>query len=443
MPHKRLIIRRRLCQACFCLGCLLPTTVLLGWTVSRKLPAHVRRCEDDLGRRLGLVVRLRGIKYPQPGLTVYQELEVYDPETGQRVLDCQSLEAADSGQTLVLDPFGASVQLEQVGNLARLVMRRLRREALTDDRGWHSPPRSITLRGPRGEQTYEEVEFSLESAEGAECASLRFRLPQQQGPDRATLSVTRRASTESATTRIELDTGGVNLPLAIFAPWLDCQSLFGADARFCGSLWIDDAPDGNRGELRGDLSAINLDALVAARFPHILTGSATLHVEHATLEGGKVVEASGRLSSPSGMVGASLVDAAVSMLGCRWADARLARLPAQHREYQSLDIDFQIDAGALRLGGPRRAKTTHAAAATAILLDAEGRPLLFAPAKETVPLVWLVQMLAPRNDVQVPATKETASLIPWLPLMPSGRGAGGPVGDPSSPAARVRLESVR
>lgn len=440
MPLTSLIVRRRLCQACFCLGCLLPTTALLGWTVSRKLPGHVRRCEEDLSRRLGLVVRLRAVDYPQPGVAVYEGLQVYDPETGQAVMNCQSLEAAGNGQMLALDPLGASVELEQVGNLARLIMRRLRREALADDRGWHFPPRSVSLRGPRGEQTYEDVELVVESAEGAERASLRFRLPQQQGTDVATLAVTRRASTESATTRIELDTGDVALPLAIFAPWLDCQSLFGADARFRGTLWIDDAPAGSRGELRGDFSAIDLDALVAARFPHILTGSATLSVDHATLEAGKLVEASGRLSCPAGMVGASLLDAAVSMLGCRWADARPPRLTAKN--YRSLEIDFQIDAGVLRLAGERRAAKSSHANTGALLLDTDGRPLLFAPAREAVPLVWLVQMLVPRNDVQVPATKEIASLMPWLPLVPTGRRTGEP-GEPSIPAARVRLDPVR
>lgn len=441
MHHSRLTVRRRICQACFCIGCLLPTTVLLGWTVSRKSPGHVRRCEDDLGHRLGLVVRLRAVDYPQPGVAVYDGLELFDPETGQAVLSCQSLEAAYSGQTLDIDPLGASVQLDQVGNLARLVMRRLRREALTDESSWHSPPRSVTLRGPRGEQTYEDVEFLVESADAAERASLRFRLPQQQSSDAATLSISRRASTESATTRIELDTGGSEVPLAIFAPWLDCQSLFGAEARFRGTLWIDDTPGGSRGELCGDLSEIDLDTLVAARFPHILTGSAILHVAHATLEGGKLVEASGTLSSPSGMVGESLLHAAVSMLGCRWADARLAQRTPKNNPYRSLEITFQIDANGLRLARPnRRAETNNAAKPTAIVHDAEDRPLLLAPGRDAVPLVWLIQMLVPRNDLQVPATKETASLTAWLPLaplVPPGRRDG----DAIAPAARVRLES--
>lgn len=443
MHHSRLTVRRRICQACFCLGCLLPTTVLLGWTVARKSPGHVRRCEEDLSRRLGLVVRLRAVDYPQPGVTVYDGLEMYDPETGQAVLSCQSLEAAYSGQTLDIDPLGASVQLDQVGNLARLVMRRLRREALTDDRSWHSPSRSVTLRGPQGEQTYEDVELLVESADAAERASLRFRLPQQQSSDVATISISRRASTESAATRIELDTGGSDVPLAIFAPWLDCRSLFGAEARFRGTLWIDDAPGGSRGELRGELSDIDLDTLVASRFPHILTGSATLRVAHATLEGGKLVEASGTLSSPSGMVGESLLHAAVSMLGCRWADARLAQRTAKNRPYRSLEIAFQIDADGLRLARPNRAEeTSNAAQPMAIMHDPEGRPLLFAPRQHAVPAIWLIQMLVPRNDLQVPATKETASLIAWLPLaplVPPGRRDA----DAAAPAARVRLESGR
>jgi hypothetical protein len=439
MPSPRTIIRRRLCQACFCLGCLLPTTALLGWTASRKLPGHVRRCEEDIADRLGMVVRLKGIDYPQPGVVVYEGFELFDPETGRAVLNCRSLEAAGGGQSLALDPLGATVQLEQVSNLARLVMRRLRREALADDRSWQSPPRPVTLRGPHGEQTYEDVEFVVESAEGAERAWLRFRLPQQPTAEVATLSITRRASTDSATTRLELDTGGAALPLAMFAPWLECQSLFGAEASFRGTLWIDDAPGGSRAELRGELGAVDLDALVAARFPHVLTGRATLRVDRATVEEGRLMEASGSLSSPWGMVGESLLNAAVSMLGCRWSGDGLPERVGKHRDYRSLTIPFQLDAGGLRLGrsgGP--ADLGQAAKPSAILHDVTGRPLLLASGREAVPLVRLIQMLVPLNEVQVPATKETASLIPWLPVAPV-RPAGRHANGPTAPAARVRL----
>jgi hypothetical protein len=51
----------------------------------------------------------------------------------------------------------------------------------------------------------------------------------------------------------------------------------------------------------------------------------------------------------------------------------------------------------------------------AILADKSG-PLLMASSAEKIPVVALVRMLVPANEVQVPATRQTDWLIAHLPV---------------------------
>ena len=429
--HLQPSVRRRICRAIFCLGCLLPTTALLGWTVSRKLPGHVEQCEQRLSDLLGLDAHVERVTYPQPGLRLYEGIELSDPETGQPVLRCRWLELGQTGPVWVVRPAFVEVDSDQAGGLVRLLMRRLQRELPAAEASVRILPTRVTLRGPHDEQTYDDAECLIESTEAGDSATLRFRLAGVELNEAATVVVTRRHAAGASATRVSLDTAGAWLPVSMFAAWLDAQHVLGSDARFRGSLWIDQDARGRRGDLSGVLTDIDLETLVAARFPHVLTGRATLEIDRARIEQGRLVEATGLLRCDEGVVGRSLIEAAVDALDCRVGKA-IDRHQVNLR-YRRLTMRFALDAEGLQLAG----MPTEAHAGV-ILSDERQEPLLSEPPRQRVPAVALVRALVPPNETHVPATKETSALVPWLPLPPIVPPRTDD-GSPPRPSARVRL----
>lgn len=430
--HLHQSVRRRLCRVIFCIACLLPTTSLLAWTISHKLPSHVARCEARARELLGLEARIGRVRYPQPGVCLCENIELTDPETRQRVLQCRWLELGRSGPVLVLRPATVEIDASQAGRLVRLLMRRLQRELPVAPATVRVLPSSVTLRGAHDEQTYDDVECLIESTETGDTATMRFRLAGGERNESASVAIRRRHA-QQAGTRVSLDTAGAALPVSMFAPWADWQSVLGSQARFRGSLWIDADERGWRGDVTGVLNEVDLESLVAARFPHVLTGRATLEIDRARIEQGRLVEAAGLLRAEHGVIGRSLLLSLSEALHCRLARESIEEARTGNLNYEQLFLRFVLDAQGLRLTGspaePHRGL---------LLIDERQKPLLAEPLEQPAPLVALVRALVPPSRTHVPATKETAALVPWLPLPPVVPPPSAN-GSPPRPAARVRL----
>lgn len=431
--HLHSSVRRRLCRATFCLGCLLPTTSLLGWTIAHKLPGHVARRQARASELLGLEARIERVRYPEPGVCLCENIELTDPETRQRVLRCRWLELGQSGPVLSLRPANVEIVSPAAGRLVRLLMRRLQRELPIAQSMVRVLPSSVTLRGPRDEQSYDDVECLIESTDAGDSATIRFRLAGGEMDEAASVVISRRHARQAGT-RVSLDTAGASLPVALFAPWADWQSVLGRDTRFRGSLWIDADERGWRGDITGVLSEVDLESLVGSRFPHLLTGRATLEIDRARLEQGRLVEATGLLRAEQGVIGRSLVVSMSESLACRPIADRADQPRSGNCNYGQLFVRFVLDSDGLRLtGSPSQPNAGF------LLTDEHGKPLLAEPVRQPAPLVAFVRALVPLSRMQVPATEETASLIPWLPLPPVVPPPA-PVGSPARPRARVRLE---
>jgi hypothetical protein len=159
------------------------------------------------------------------------------------------------------------------------------------------------------------------------------------------------------------------------------------------------------GELVGEFQHVDLDELITNQFPHKLSGVATLSIERGTMDGGYIVDAAGDLTSAGGTVGQSLLDAASRSLGLRLHsradDAPLIR-------YQKLAFGFSMDASRMSIQGRVDDQGT-------VMADAQGSLLSQSGPSDLSP-VAVLQLLVPQSEVQVPATRETASLLHALPL---------------------------
>lgn len=430
--HQR--VRRRICQATFCALCVLPTTGLLAWSGLLRTSGHRDDRQRQLGSLLGMKVCFERVRYPQPGQTLYEGLELLDAETGRWIARCRTLDVTRNGSRIALAPGNVEIASDKIARLLRLVLRRLTRELPGDEAIWLVPA-SITLQSAEGAQTFDDVECRMESQPEQAAATIRFRLPQAEAGEAPALSIVRqRGQGELATTTIRLDTRGSSLPVAMFRPWLDLPSMVGSAAIFSGTVAARHEANAWSWEAAANIDGIDLGAMVSHRFPHHLFGAAQLRIDDARVDRGRLVAARGELTCPAGTIGGSLLAAAVELLGCRTIERPDGQLPFaidKNYKFQELALQFAVDESGLAiraLGGAEQSG--------AILLDDRGDGLLFAPADGRIPLVSCIRALVPDNTIQVPATKETAALESWLPLPPVVPALDRPIAVPP-----IRLEA--
>lgn len=413
--HQR--TRRRICQAGFCLLCAFPTTGLLSWAASLKTASHLAGCERRISERLGLLVSFKQVNYPQPGQTHYEGLELADAETGDWLLRCRALDVVRSGRKLALDPHDVEVAEARADKLLRLVLRRLARE-LPGDEAVALVPTQVTLKSDAGSQTYDDVAGRIELEADSSSALLRFQLPEFEAGEPPQVSLIRRQTEAGVRTATQLDTLGATLPVSVFSPWLKLDAVLGGDASFNGSLTVEEAGGQYSCNATGVFEAVDLERLIGRRFPHHITGNATLQIQRAELRADKLLEAVGVLRSPSGTIGGSLLTAAVELLGCEPAAGPAGDLPFaanQKSVYRDLNVAFTIDERGLVFRSVSEGQP--------IIRNGDDKALLFEGPAAPQPLLQLVRLLVPASDVQVPATKETAQLMRWLPVPPLSRAA--------------------
>ena len=68
----------------FVLVCVVPTTVIVGWGVWRRMPGYAKDEARRLSLLLGMRVSLTAVRHPRPGETVYEGLELVQPRDRPR-----------------------------------------------------------------------------------------------------------------------------------------------------------------------------------------------------------------------------------------------------------------------------------------------------------------------------------------------------------------------
>src|SRR3972149_6851244 len=85
--------RRRVCRAGFLLLGVMQLLLTAGWCLWRHLPWQADWEGRRIAQLLGLSVRIGEVQFLRPGAVLYADVELTDPETGQAVLRCRSVEA--------------------------------------------------------------------------------------------------------------------------------------------------------------------------------------------------------------------------------------------------------------------------------------------------------------------------------------------------------------
>jgi hypothetical protein len=428
--------RRRVCIAGFLALGVMPALAIGGWCLERRLPGCAAGEAQRLGRQLGLVVKLGGLQYPRPGHTLYQGLELLDPETGQTIFRCRLLEIAQqptganqSRPMLLVTASQAELEAAAIDRVWRCLERTLEGASGPLEADVQLSAAELTLRAAHNAQTLTDLRGTVESLTGGMHARLDFRLAGVPASEPAYIRAVRNRQMSPPASGFELDTGGGDLPCSLLALGLAELKPLGPRCRFRGHFWANESPTGWEGDVTGKLTDLDLGTLVTDHFPHRLSGVGEAIVQAARFRGGRLEEGSVIVTAGPGTIDRSLLLAAVERLGLTLNIEKAAL--GESVPYKRLAFLATLDAQGLRLSGRCDRSGT-------LLCGDDQRSLLGEP-QQPAPAVALVRTLVPQSAVQVPASRQTDWLLRHLPLpevMPP------PGSETPLPHARVRLRDA-
>lgn len=404
----RFSMRRRLCRLTFLTLCVLPTlgsglaALVLHSSPYRAYQAAVWRA--GWSGRLGLEVTSAACERAGPGQWVVRDLELCDPASHTWLVRARSVQVVDTGAGYHVRLGQPQVQAGQVERLAALLHEHTLRRGGASAVPVHLAAGSLEWVGQSRCETLLDLRCALESAPSGAEMLLEFRTADLGPEDRVRFRLVHNRLLDPPGTGWELHTGAAPLPCSLARPWLPSLARLGDACTFQGSVWYEEQPAGWDGECRGTLRDVELDELVTRQFPHKLSGRAEVTLDQGRLENGRLTLVRGHLQASGGVVSQSLLDAAQRAWGLtqhpRAGDAVLLR-------YAQLALSFNLSAAQLTLATPDGAR--------AVLADSHG-PLLSLDAPAAQSPLAVLHLLVPQHDLQVPVSRETAAMIPLLPL---------------------------
>jgi hypothetical protein len=408
--------RLLLCRVGIVAFCLLPTASVGGWIVSRTSGqfaiAQKAEWQRVLSGRLGMAVEIDAVSYPGHSLASLENVRLLDPETRQLIAKAPAVEVLATDAGWQVQAWQPQIEAARLGGLLRTVEQRLLRETTDESVPCVITARDVTFLDAGAGQTLLNVTAALKSGSEGPAAELAFQLPAAAGassaPARLLVSRNRRAS--PPTTLWQLDTAGNPLPASLLAAVLPAAHRLGSHCRFDGSLAAQTSAAGTSGEWQGTLEGVDFDSLVTERFPHQLSGLATIKVQRAALDQGQLTEIRGTIQARDGAISHSLLAAAQEHLRLVLAADNPQVQPGRLVPYRHLALGFALNDRALALTGS--ADPTQ----PGILLANAAGPILQAPPQHQAPAISLLRTLLPDNEYQVPATRQTDALIGLLPL---------------------------
>lgn len=438
--------RIAVCRWGFLTLCVVPTLLTCGFIafhwLSLRSPAAKAEWERELSQRLGFAVSIESLSYPQPSVAELSTIKLADAETGQLLAECRGVEIvrqAEQWEVTLIEPM---IRREALPELVQRLHDRLFTSAAPMAR-LHLAAAQLTIQDDAAALSLVHLSSDLQmTADGREWTA-RFALPQQL--EFIDLRVTRNRLVSPPATQVER-----NCPARVPAHWLsgflgDVNSL-GNDATYAGNGRLTVARSGVSGQCSGELAGIDLTTVISQRFPHLLSGLATLTLEHATFDSGRMSQARGTLVvAGGGRIGRSLLEAAQNHLQLT------ADLPADDVDsihYERLALGFDLTGDHVRFTGNADEHQPG------ILLTNESGPLLSVASDHEAPAVALARTLLPDSQVQVPAAMQTAAILKVLPLhsadspLTAGRTTHtptrlGPASSASPPENPIRERSLR
>ena len=404
------ITKIRLCRAAFIALCVVPTCAVVFWCVAVRLPIYRQIHERLIAAEFGLHAQLFRVTTPRPGTTIYERLDLFDPETKQLLARLPFVEMESGGADVTVTlPFPSIINGTRLDLVWQSALAHVR-----ESRSWQRlrfEARNLTLHLNHGDdQTLTELHGEIRSGTDDAQMALSFRLAtsgeNEAEPSQVTL-VRHRAS--KPTSEFQFITGNSPLPCCLAASVVPNINGLGKASTFQGTISATESGSGWTTSLKGELVDVNLDGLFRGRFQHRLGGTARVRLDGVTVRGGRIEVAAGQMIAGPGVISRSLINSAQSSL-------KLNALPAAMSgssnvlNYHQLCLEFQVDADGITVLG------TCPQQPGAILIDHQGLVLVRQGKNKRQPALNLLRTLVPNGELQVPVAQETDWLSHVLPV---------------------------
>ena len=413
--------RRQVCTATFVCLCLLPTLAVTVGGVVRRLPWHKQAEQERLSQELGLNVSLESIEHTSPGVVRYAGVKLGDPETGLELFRCRELVAtwtsmtASQGQTrpaIVLAATEARSPSSAWQRLNDVLRRRLECQGGRPETEIRVTADQWTLDSSGQSQILRGVEGGVGLMPNGIQAQLAFKIPGADPAQPLRMRIVRNRQVSPPANGFDMDTGPNSIPCRLLAPCLAEIAALGPDCRFSGNVSINDTPGGWSGNLNGQFSGVDLGRLTGENFAAALTGTATVAIQKATFQHGRIDEITGRIACGPGAVGPGMLAALVTHL--RLAPSSQSAAMGQSLAFDRMGLDFWIDQRGISIAG--HCSDAAGASLPGAVAVSGSRAVLAEPRSQPQPVAALIQTLAPASEVSIPATRQTGWLARLLPM---------------------------
>lgn len=406
--------RVRSVRTAFVLVCLVPCVVLAAWAAYRSSPLHRDLATMAWARQIGLNVGCDRIDHVRPGCVRLSKCELRaDDGSVVASFDVVEVETTPTEVRIRLPVFHATNEAcAAVGRMARNWLT----EPARHPRAWLVEVASVRWQHGFEEQRGLEEKGELKSGVRVECVAVGAERAVRIRREPATndeVRIVRSADGErgrfTVEARVDEPVPAACVLAAIGRPAATIEG------RCSGSIAAEWSGDGWSGDLSGSLD--RFDAAAVGRLfgsPMRLEGPMRFDLASATLAGGRLVRAQGKVDIGPAVVSQELLDRFVQVAQCRagedyrGGESGLSSLGVRHVDRVACSL--AIDASGVTI--------RPVAAGGQGIVTAAGRTVLEAPG-EAVAIERIPWAFAPRDARPLPATASTAWLTPLLPTSPS------------------------
>ncbi|MFM1996158.1 MAG: hypothetical protein RLZZ111_545 [Planctomycetota bacterium] len=429
--------RIRLMRTVFVLLGLLPCLTLGGWAALRHSRLHREALERRAEQVLGLSLACGGVEHVRPDALRLRSCRLSSP-TGGLVLEAPLIDVETSADEVRV----SIARVDCTPALARGLLGlaadwlgqpgRFPRNCVVDVAEFHwsghpSPPGAAS--GLRLECVAANGARAIRARRGGAGDAPADEVRLRRVPENA---VPADAPAPPGAPRFELEAHlSEPVPVAVVEALLGVETgglPLGAEAGISGDVTLAVEDDRFSGTAAVRLERIDL-AVFSRHMPHRLSGEATVSCPNLVLAKGRIASCDARVDMSRGRVAQRLLDAAVSVLGCRPGPAFRSLTGEETRAFDDLALSIKV----VRSGIELRADPARAGG----LARVQGLALLEEP-RSAVPLDRLAWFLAPPGAVALPASRATAWLLERLSweAAPAGGAALAPADQAVRPTGR-------
>ena len=346
------------------------------------------------------------MSYPRGDVALLGGIKLTDPDSQRLVLQLRQAEIVRTKGRLLVILSQPEVEPGQFLRLCEAFHDRLLRGGTFP--AVQARALELTLQGSPRPLTFTDVQCSVVPDEHAARTVLDFRVAGIEMPAPARIEIVRNRGAWPPTTGWEIRTGPVPLPCSLLTGYFESLERLGPDCRFAGKAWAEQSSDGWNGGLTGQFHAVALDQVIEP-FPHKLSGTAQVVLEHLKFRGGRLYEAAGIVDCGGGVVSRPLLTRLADAYRCE-KSPRLEQAESALIEFERLAVRFELGDEGLQLRG------LCSDGAPGVLITDRGGPLVMEAETRPQPAMALAQALSPEGALQVPATTESDLLLRALPL---------------------------